>query len=160
MASYEATIPSISTADATFGYLADFSNSEQWDPGVLLAERLDQGQVRQGSEVRLVVPFGRRKLTLIYQVAAISREDRRVVLTARNWLMKARDEISVSPTSPLASDSAVTYWADVTLRGPLIVLDPLLRRGFKTVGGRAAAGLTEVLSAPLPDQADAASEAS
>lgn len=48
MATYEDTIPSSWTADETFGYLAEFSNAEQWDPGVLEGSQLDPGPVRAG----------------------------------------------------------------------------------------------------------------
>jgi hypothetical protein len=160
LARYEATIPSSWTADDTFSYLADFSNAERWDPGVLLAERLDAGTVGPGSEFRLVVPLGARKLTLLYRVIRISREDRQVLLAASNGLMRVRDQISVTPSSPLAGDSLVTYWAEVRLRGPLVLLDPLLSRGFKATGGRAAASLADVLSSRRTDGASAPSEAS
>jgi carbon monoxide dehydrogenase subunit G len=43
-----------------------------------------------------------------------------------------------------------SYQADVRLRGPLRLLDPLLRRGFTAVGGRSVAGRTRALSARSP----------
>ena len=48
-----------------------------------------------------------------------------------------------------ASDGAtVSYDAEVRLRGPLRLLDPVLGRGFRAVGDRAVAGLARALAAP------------
>jgi hypothetical protein len=71
VARYQATVPSHRTAAETFTYLATFSNTAEWDPGVE---------------------------------------------------------------------------AEIRLRGPLHLLDPLLRPGFRAVADRAAAGLAQALS--------------
>jgi hypothetical protein len=49
-----------------------------------------------------------------------------------------------------ADGSTVSYDAKVRLRGPLQVLDPLLRPGFRVVAERAAAGLADTLSRRPP----------
>ncbi len=146
MAVFEATIGSAWTADDTFGYLAVFSNAEQWDPGVLEGEQLDPGPVRIGSRFRLVVPFLGRKIALVYRVTEFSAGDRRVVLDAASTFLRARDRIAVRPDSAGAG-TAVSYQAEVTLAGPLRLLDPVLSRGFRAVGERAAAGLASALAA-------------
>jgi len=146
MATYAATIPSTWSADETFSYLAVFSNSAHWDPGVLAGEQLDPGPVHAGTRFRIVVPFLGRRLALIYKVTHISAEDREVVLEAVSKLLRARDRITVKPTTPVASDAVVSYQADVEMRGPLRLIDPVLSRGFAAVGDRAAAGLAGVLS--------------
>ena len=46
--------------------------------------------------------------------------------------------------------STVSYDAEVRLRGPLKLLDPLLRPGFRVVAERAAAGLARALSRRPP----------
>ena len=151
MAIYEATIPSAWPADDTFRYLARFSNAQEWDPGVLSGEALDPGPVRAGSRFRLVVPFAGRRLPLTYQVTEFSERDRRVVLDAASTLLRARDVITVRP-APLhgrpadGHPAAVSYQAEVTLRGPLRLLDPVLSRGFGKVGDHAANGLRGVLA--------------
>ena len=158
MATYEDTIQSSWTADETFGYLAEFSNAEQWDPGVLEGSQLDPGPVRAGTRFRIVVPFGGRWLALIYHVTSYSPTDRQVVLEARSRLLRAVDTITVTPPAagPSAEGSAVRYRAEVTLRGPFGLADPLLARGFRTVGDRAAKGLAGALSRPRGAQGPAA----
>ncbi|SRR5579871_5611025 len=147
MANFEKRIPSAWSPDETFDYLAMFSNAKDWDPGVLDAERLDSGPIRAGSQFRLVVPFGGRRLELIYRVVSFSREDREIRLAAQTALLRVTDHIVVDPLPPLAGQTFVDYRADATLRGPARLLDPVLRRGFQAVGERAAAGLAAALAA-------------
>jgi dehydrogenase/reductase SDR family member 12 len=144
MAHYAATITSRLPAADTFSYLATFSNTADWDPGVISAEQLDPGPVRSGTRFRLAVPFLGRRIALTYQVVKLV-PGREVILAAEGRLLRAIDKILV------ASDGAgatVSYQADVRLRGPLRLLDALLGPGFRAVGERAAAGLAQALAAP------------
>ncbi len=142
MAHYHATIDSPRGQAETFVYLATFSNAAQWDPGVLSGEQRDPGPVRVGTRFRLVVPFLGRRLPLTYVVTRYSR-DGMIALEAVNGLLRLVDWIEVAA----AGDGAtVSYDADVRLRGPLRLLDPVLQRGFGAVGERAAAGLASALA--------------
>jgi Polyketide cyclase / dehydrase and lipid transport len=144
MARYAATVTSQHPAPDTFSYLATFTNTADWDPGVISAEQLDGGPVRPGTRFRLVVPFLGRRLPLTYQVVTLV-PGREIVLAGGSRLLRATDRIVVDP----AGDGAtVNYQADVRLRGPLALLDTLLRPGFRAVGQRAAAGLAQVLGTP------------
>lgn len=150
MATYQATIPSAWPADETFNYLATFSNAALWDPGVLSGEALDAGRVATGSRFRLVVPFLGRDLALTYVVTHYSAENWDVLLEARSGPLEARDRIIVTAAAPhdATPGSLVGYRAEVTLRGPLRLLEPVLKRGFLAVGDRAAQGLAKVLAVP------------
>jgi dehydrogenase/reductase SDR family member 12 len=148
LAHYQATIDSGHGAAETFDYLARFSNAAEWDPGVLAGEQLDPGPVRAGTRFRLVVPFAGRKLALIYVVTQY-RPGREVALDAVSPLLRSADRITVTGNGN-GDGATVSYEADVRLRGPLRLLDPLLSRGFAAVGQRAAAGLAEALAAPFP----------
>jgi carbon monoxide dehydrogenase subunit G len=144
MARYAATVASQHPAVDTFSYLASFTNTADWDPGVISAEQLDRGPVRPGTRFRLVVPFLGRRMALTYQVVTLV-PGHEIVLAAGSRLLRATDKIVVDP----AGDGAtVSYQADVRLRGPLALLDTLLRPGFRAVGQRAAAGLAHALATP------------
>ena len=148
MARYQATVPSHRPAAETFAYLATFSNAAEWDPGVLAGEQLDAGLVRLGTRFRLVVPFLGLRMPLTYQVTSY-QPGREVVLAATSALLRASDRIVVTAGAP---GSAVSYQAEVRLRGPLHLLDPIFRPGFRAVADRAAAGLAQALSRdPGPD---------
>jgi hypothetical protein len=142
VAHYHAIVGSKRGAEETFGYLATFSNAAQWDPGVLSGEQLDPGPVRVGTRFRLVVPFLGRRLPLTYVVTQYSPQ-RVVALDAASRLLRLTDRIEVAADG---DGALVSYDADVRLRGPLRLLDPLLQRGFGAVGDRAVSGLTAALS--------------
>jgi polyketide cyclase/dehydrase/lipid transport protein len=142
MARYRATVPSRHSTAQTFAYLATFSNAVSWDPGVLTGEQLDPGPVGPGTRFRLVVPFLGLRMPLTYQVTHY-QPGREVVLAASNGLLRATDQIVVTESR---DGSAVCYAAEVCLRGPLRVLDLLLRPGFRAIGDRAATGLAQALS--------------
>lgn len=150
MATYAATISTPRAPADAFDYLAAFSNAADWDPGVLSAEQLDAGPVRPGTRFRLTVPFLGRRLRLVYRVTGF-QPGRQIVLRAASALLLATDQITVTRDN---SRTLVRYEAEVGLRGPLRLLDPLLGRGFQRVGDRAAAGLraalAEVPSSPRP----------
>jgi Polyketide cyclase / dehydrase and lipid transport len=142
MARYQAVVQSRWPAAETFAYLATFSNAVDWDPGVLASEQLDPGPVAMGTRFRLVVPFGGRRVPLTYRVTGY-QPDREVLLAATSGLLHATDKIVVTGG---AGGSAVSYQAEVRLRGPLRLLDPLLRPRFRAVADRAAAGLAQALA--------------
>ena len=146
MARYHATVESHSPATETFGYLATFSNAAEWDPGVLAGEPLDPGPVGAGSRFRLVVPFLGARIPLTYEVISLV-PDREIVLRAANAMLQSTDRIVVTAA---ADGSTVSYDAEVRLRGPLRILDPLLRPGFRSVALRAATGLAGALSRRPP----------
>ena len=142
MVHYHATIDSPCGPAETFDYLATFSNAEQWDPGVLSGEQLDSGPVRVGTRFRLVVPFLGRRLPLTYVVTRYSPAGM-IALEAVSGLLRLVDWIEVAAEG---DGVTVSYDADVRLRGPLRLLDPMLQRGFGAVGDRAAAGLAAALA--------------
>jgi hypothetical protein len=149
MARYQATVPSRLGAAETFDYLARFSNAAQWDPGTLAAEQIDPGPVLAGTRFRLTVAFGGRGMPLTYRITRY-QPPREVVLEAANGLLRGTDRIVVTDGDGVSDGDgdgvSVRYEAEVVLRGPLRWLDPLLRRGFDTVGERAAAGLALALA--------------
>jgi len=151
MARYHATVESRGSAAETFGYLATFSNAAEWDPGVLAGEQLDPGPVRVGSRFRLVVPFLGVRMPVTYEALGLV-PGREILLGAASGLLRSIDRIEVTGS---ADGSTVSYDAEVRLRGPLRILDPLLRPGFRAVAGRAAAGLTRALSARPPHRSTA-----
>jgi carbon monoxide dehydrogenase subunit G len=150
MARYLATVISQRPAEETFAYLAVFSNAADWDPGVISAEQVDPGPVQRGTRFRLVVPFLGRQLALTYEVVFLVPGSE-VVLAAAGQLLRATDRILVTADG---AGAVVSYEAEVVLRGPLRLLDGLLRPRFQVIGDRAAAGLAQALAtSSAPPQA-------
>ncbi len=145
MSRYRGIVVSERSAEETFDYLAEFSNAAEWDPGVAGAERLDSGPVGLGSGFRLEVRIGRRVSPLDYRVTSYERP-RRVVLLGESATIRSEDTVTVAPRP--GGGSILTYDADLTLLGPMGLLNPILPLPFRKIGDRGLAGLRRVLSAP------------
>ncbi len=152
MARYRASIDTRWTSEEAFWYLSDFSTSAEWDPGVVEAERIGAGAVGEGTEFRLVAEFLGRRTPLTYRIVEYEPPGA-VTFVGENATVVSHDRITFEPT---ATGTRVSYDANLRLKGPLRLADPLLALAFKRVGGRALAGLREVLAHPAPGAVDAA----
>jgi carbon monoxide dehydrogenase subunit G len=146
MAHYTASIETPRPPAETFAYLSDFSTTEEWDPGVVEAERLGDAPVGEGTEFRLVADFLGRKTALTYRIVEF-QPDQAVTLRGENTPVVSLDRITCEPSD---GGTRVTYDADLSLKGPLRIADPLLGLAFKRVGDRALDGLREALGSRQP----------
>ena len=148
MARYKAAFDTPREREDVFAYLSDFSTTEEWDPGVVEAERLDDAAVGEGTEFRLVAEFLGRKTELTY----------RIVEYDPAWAVTFRGEnASVISNDRITFESAgdctrIHYDAELALKGPLRIADPLLGLAFNRVGERALAGLKRKLGPARTDQ--------
>jgi hypothetical protein len=145
MARYTGTVNSSHSARDTWSYLADLRSVAEWDPSVeeirLVAG--DPGTV--GARYELEVSFLGRRVSLPY-VTVAAEPPHRVVFTAETGSLTIRDEALIKP---IADGGSTVIWdADLRLKGPRRILDPLLRLGFDRLGSRAVLGLTERLGEP------------
>jgi carbon monoxide dehydrogenase subunit G len=134
----ETTLP----LDSVFDFIADFANSEQWDPGVSSARRLDDGPVGVGSRYALDVRMGRRIAPMEYRISTYDRP-RRVVLTGAGSNVSAVDEIRFGRE---ADRTVIDYTADIRLGGVLRLVQPFLGGTFAGIGRDAARGMTSTLA--------------
>lgn len=143
MARYVTTVaaPSLSP-EAAFAYMADVTHFPEWDPGVKQAVRVAGDGPGVGAAYALTVQAGGTTV-MRYEVKEYE-PPRRILLIARTALLTSVDEIRVEASG---SGSRVTYDATLTLNGPLVLFEPLLRLAFQRIGDRAVPGLKRVLSA-------------
>ena len=141
MARYVTTIDSARDPEELFAYLSDFSNAREWDPGVVEASREGAGQVAVGTEFRLVAAFMGRNVPLTYVVTALD-PPRSVTFRGENSSVVSLDTISLEPHG---EGTRMTYDADLRLKGPGRLADPLLKLVFTRIGDKAAGGLLEAL---------------
>jgi len=144
MARYVATLESPRTQEDVFAYLSDFSTTQEWDPGVAEAQRLDEGPIAVGSRFNVVADFMGRKTPLVYAVVAYDAPHS-ITLRGENATVISLDTIAFEPTA--AGGTRVSYDADLTLKGPLGLGDPLLKLVFRRIGDRAVDGLRDTLRA-------------
>ncbi len=141
MAKASGTVESPLPSDEVFKRVADFSTTEQWDPGVVEAEKLTADGIDIGARFRIVARFMGRNSELVYEITEFE-PGRRVVLRGENSTVLSVDEIIVEPNG---AGSTVKYSADLTLKGPLKLLDPLLGKAFDGIAEKALAGLRDWL---------------
>jgi carbon monoxide dehydrogenase subunit G len=144
MARYVGTLETARPAEEVFAYMSDFSSTQEWDPGVAEAQRLDSGPIGVGSEFRVLALFLNRKIPLIYRIVGYD-PPRVTTLRAESSTVISLDTITVASAGGV---TRITYDAELSLRGPLKLLDPVLRLVFDRLGDRALAGLRRTLDAP------------
>lgn len=151
MAHYRTTVTSPASAEDVYAYLADFATIVQWDPGVREASLVagDAGEV--GAVYRVVTSNAGLVLTLDYHILEAmpptAASVGRVVLQADTRDFRSYDVIDVEST---ATGCAVTYDADLALKGVRRPFDPFLRLAFQVIGGRARAGLESAVQMRQP----------
>jgi uncharacterized protein YndB with AHSA1/START domain len=146
MALYEATVTTAEDREAVFDYLADFRSAAEWDPSVQEASLRKGEPGHPGAEFRVVSRFMGRDVALTYRTIEVERP-RRLLLVAETSTVTSRDEITL--TEVAAGGTAVTYSADLRLRGPLRLFDPLLGVFFARLGDNARREMAARLARPL-----------
>ncbi len=141
MAKYTATIATPRPPDEVFAYLSDFSRTLEWDPGVVEAQRLDDDPIAKGSEFRIVTEFLGRRTSLLYKVVEFD-PPRMITFRGVNSTVVSLDRLTFEN---FGGGTQLTYEADLTLKGPFKVADPILGLAFSRVGDRALNGLREAL---------------
>lgn len=125
-----------------FAYVAEFSNSAEWDPGVDSARRLDEGPLGVGSRFHVEVKFGGTTSPMTYEILTYE-PDRRVVLEGKGERVTALDDIRFRSEDGV---TVVDYTADLEFKGLLGLVAPLLSPYLKkNVGKKALDGLVATL---------------
>ena len=147
MARYATELTAAVDPTTAFEYLARFSSTEEWDPGVVEASMVSDEPVGMGSRFLVVTEQGGRKLPLTYEIVEFD-PPHRVALLAESSRIRSFDTITITPARSDAADAGcrVRYDADLQVKGPLRwVADPVLHLLFKRIGDRAATGLAAAL---------------
>ncbi|MFC9691465.1 SRPBCC family protein [Kribbella sp. NPDC056951] len=127
--------------ETVFAYLADFENTNEWDPGTVRTTRLDGGG-GVGTTYRNISRFGGRKTELIYTVEELSVPEQ-LRFRGENKTVTARDTITLRPAGP--GETELTYLAEFEFHGVARLVVPLLGRQFAKLGDDAERRLREVL---------------
>ena len=125
-----------------FDYLADFSRTAEWDPGVTAARRITPGEPRLGSRFEVQIQFLGRQMPLEYRITEFERPSR-LVLTGGDDTVLSTDEITFVSRP---GGTRVTYEARLELTGIRQLADPFLHLLFQHIGRVATRGLRERVS--------------
>jgi hypothetical protein len=134
------TVPG--TSDQVMAYVADFSNTEEWDPGIVAASRTSDGPVIVGSTFHLVARFGGRDLDTRYRVTE-HEPGERILLVGGTSNFTSTDVITATD---VADGVRVVYRATFGLSGIMRFAEPFLKGSFNRLADDAVAGLKRVLS--------------
>ena len=129
--------------EEAFAYLADFANSEEWDPGVDSARRVGDGPVGVGARYQLGVRQGDRVVPMEYRITQYEPPSR-VVLVGSGSGIQATDEIRFERKG---DETVVDYTADIVLTGVLRLVQPFLGSTFRKIAENASDGIERTLAA-------------
>jgi dehydrogenase/reductase SDR family member 12 len=127
--------------EESFDFVADFTNIENWDPGVTRSRRVDDGPLRVGSsfEVEVKMPTGTMPMT--YTITEFDRPSR-VVLEGVGKKLSAIDDIRFSEED---GRTRVDYTADLQFKGFMAAVAPLVPGRIRKVGEEAMDGMARAL---------------
>jgi uncharacterized protein YndB with AHSA1/START domain len=145
MAHYRTTVPSPHSPDEVFRYLADFRSVAEWDPSIIDATLIGDGDpITVGARFHVTTKTRFSEIVLDYTTTAVD-PPHQITLRGDNDSMVSVDTITIAPADP--SGAAVTYDAEITLRGARRLANPLLQLAFKRLGDKARDGLRSRLAA-------------
>lgn len=155
MATYETTLTIQKSVEETFAFVSDFSNAAQWDPRTYEATRASEAPIGVGTRFiltggllpeesvkRFRIPGFLAGMALPYDVVEFDAP-RRFVLEGKTPLVRYRDVLEFSEGDGV---TRLSYRADLHLRGPLSLGEPILRRVFQKIGDDATQDLPDVVA--------------
>ena len=96
------------------------------------------------SAFEVALRIGSRTTMLVYTIMVFSPDEHVVLETSGSWY-RGRDDVRIRPSA--TGGSEVRWDAVFALRGPLVILEPLLRIGFRRTARKAVDGLEAALTA-------------
>ena len=127
--------------EEAFAFIADFSNSSQWDPGVATSEAVESGPVALAARYRLGVRMRGRVAPMEYRVTTFEPPTR-VVLTGEGSGVFAVDDIRFAPTP---TGTTIDYTADIRLGGWMRLVQPFVGGAFAKIARDALGGMQVAL---------------
>lgn len=121
-----------------FAYIADFTTTAEWDPGIASSVRRS-GDGGVGTEYDVVARFRGKELPFRYRVTELEA-GRRIVLVGEGKSATSIDTIVVEP-SGRGGGSRVDYQADFRMKGLYVLAAPFLGGTFRELAQTALAGL-------------------
>jgi carbon monoxide dehydrogenase subunit G len=135
------TIETSLPAEDAFAFIADFANSQHWDPGVATSERIDPGPAGLGARYRLGVRMRGKVAPMEYRITTWEPSTR-VILTGEGSNVSAVDEIRFEP---IPTGTRIDYTADIHLTGWMRLAEPFAGGAFEKIATDALGGMKKTL---------------
>jgi carbon monoxide dehydrogenase subunit G len=127
--------------DQAFAFIADFSNSERWDPGTAWSKPLGDPTPAVGATYQLGVRMGSRVTPMEYRITKLEPHAR-VVLEGSGSNVRATDDIGFEATP---SGTRIQYRANIRLTGWLRLIAPFAGGAFRKIARDAREGMKSTL---------------
>lgn len=137
----ERSVTTEASPQKVFEYLADFTTTNEWDPGTVETTRT-RGDGGVGTEYHNVSRFLGRETELTYRVEEYLPGSR-IALRGENATVVAHDTITVRADA--ADRTRVVYRAEFAFKGLARLAAPLLKPAFHKLGDDAERGLSDAL---------------
>lgn len=134
-----------------YAYLADFSTTEQWDPGVLRADKLTLGVPRAGTRFALQLNVMGRAVPAAYELRECA-PGRELLLAGEGVGFRVIDHLRLDALGP--AQTRLHYTADMSLSKLGGWLGPMLRPWGERLGDLAMSGLRRALEEDGPERSD------
>ena len=129
--------------ERAFDFVADFSTTQEWDPGIQAATRLGDRPIGVGSRFELVSRFGSTEQTIVYEITAYARPTS-VTFVGEGKTFRGTDAISFSDEG---GGTRVTYVADLGPKGLTALARPVITGRLDAMSDDAGDGLRRALDA-------------
>jgi len=129
--------------ERAFAFIADFSNSERWDPGTAWSKAPGDPTPAVGTVYQLGVRVGGRVALMEYRITELEPNSR-VVLRGLGSNVQATDDIRFER---MPQGTRIEYRADIRLTGWMKLLAPFAGGAFAKIARDAREGMATTLNA-------------
>lgn len=156
MARYETVLTIPQSLEKTFAFVSDFRNAAAWDPRTYSVDKTTDGPIGIGTRFMLTggvlkkvwverfrIPRRLAGMPLPYDVTEFE-PPHSFVLAGESRIMRWRDHLEFSPDG---ESTELRYEAELVLKGPLAIGEPILRMLFRRIGGDATRHLAATVAA-------------
>lgn len=130
------------TPEEAFRFVADFTSVAEWDPQVVSAQRMTDGEIGIGTKFALRFRIGPKIVPLVYEIRKFVAPSE-LVLVGSGAGFRGTDRIVFESAG---TGTRVSYTADLEFAGSDSLLKPLMTRLMKPIGKNAVAGLQKCLN--------------
>ncbi len=123
------------------GYLKDFGNAVEWDPGTQRCTRIDSGAIVEGAAWHNVSKIFGVTTELTYTLDVLS--DGNIVFTGKNKSATSVEKIYIDAAN---TGSVITYRNDLEMHGLLVLFNPVMKLAFEKLANDTEKQLTSVLN--------------
>lgn len=132
------------SVEEAFAYLADFTHTEQWDPGTIRTTRTDDGPLGVGAQFHNTSTFRGRETELDYELT-VHEPHSRLVFVGENKTVTSTDELTFRTLDD--KSCSLTYSATLDFKGLAKLAGPFLKKGFEQVADEAMEKLQQAIRA-------------